>query len=77
MIDKILKKYLAKYSYLISEYKGKYPNLSSDIIESDFNLCFWMAMIKYHPNDSEFFEYLIVLLDRQIKLSNNENSKWL
>ena len=77
MVDNLVAKYIDEYSYLIDDYKAKYSSLSSDTIESDFYLCLWSAMLKYHPNDGRFLEYLIVLLDRQVKLSNNENAKWL
>ena len=77
MVDDLVAKYIDEYSYLTYDYKAKYPSLPSDTIESDFYLCLWSAMLKYHPNDGRFLEYLIILLDRQVKLSYNENAKWL
>ena len=74
MVNEILKKYLAKYSYLIDEYKAKYPNLDEASIISDYNITLWQAALVYHPLDSRFEEYLLVLLDRQIKITNNMNN---
>ena len=77
MVDDLVAKYIDEYSYLTDDYKVKYSSLPSDTIESDFYLCLWLAMLKYHPNDGRFLEYFTMLLDRQIKLSNKENLKWL
>ena len=76
MVNDIIEKYLVQYYYLVEYYIQAYGDLPIETIESDYQYCFYLATQQYHPDDNRFKEYLIILLDSQIKQSYIEDCKW-
>lgn len=77
MINDIIARGLLRYKPLFMHYRKKYQDLPKDTYISDYNYCFWLACMTYHPDDDLFREYFIILLESQLKQSQIENARWI
>lgn len=77
MINDIIARGLFKYKNIFNAYRKRFNDLPNDTFISDYNYCFWLACIQYHPDDDRFLEYFIILLDAQLKKSQIENARWI